>query len=63
MTTANKITIARVALIPVFLVLAYTGHMYWALAVYIIACLSDMADGYIARQDVYKRQSSGWTAP
>lgn len=49
MTTANKITIARVALIPVFLVLAYTGHMYWALAVYIIACLSDMADGYIAR--------------
>ena len=49
MTTANKITIARVALIPVFLALAYTGHMYWALAVYIIACLSDMADGYIAR--------------
>lgn len=49
MTTANKITIARVALIPVFLLLAYTGHMYWALAVYIIACLSDMADGYIAR--------------
>lgn len=49
MTTANKITIARVALIPVFLVLAYTGHMYWALAVYIISCLSDMADGYIAR--------------
>ena len=49
MTTANKITIARVALIHVFLVLAYTGHMYWALAVYIIACLSDMADGYIAR--------------
>lgn len=49
MTTANKITIARVVLIPVFLVLAYSGLMYWALAVYIIACLSDMADGYIAR--------------
>lgn len=49
MTTANKITIARVVLIPVFLVLAYAGLMYWALAVYIIACLSDMADGYIAR--------------
>ena len=48
-TTANKITIARVILIPVFLVLAYTGHMIWALAVYIIACLSDFADGYIAR--------------
>ena len=48
-TTANKITVARVIMIPIFLVLAYTGHMYWALAVYIIACLSDAADGYIAR--------------
>ncbi|MBO5556175.1 MAG: CDP-diacylglycerol--glycerol-3-phosphate 3-phosphatidyltransferase [Oscillospiraceae bacterium] len=49
MTTANKITIFRMVLIPVFLVLAYTGHMYWALAVFLIASLSDMADGYIAR--------------
>ena len=48
-TTANKITMARIALIPVFLVLAYTGHLYWALAVYIIACISDFLDGYIAR--------------
>ncbi len=48
-TTANKITMFRIALIPVFLVLAYTGHLYIALAVYIIACLSDVADGYIAR--------------
>ena len=48
-TTANKITIFRILLIPVFLILAYMGQMGWALAVYIIACLSDMADGYIAR--------------
>ena len=48
-TTANKITMFRIALIPVFLILAYTGHLYVALAVYIIACLSDVADGYIAR--------------
>ena len=48
-TTANKITIFRILLIPVFLILAYMDQRYWALAVYIIACLSDMADGYIAR--------------
>ena len=49
MTTANKITIFRIVLIPVFLVLAYTGHLYCALAAYVLACLSDFADGYIAR--------------
>ena len=48
-TTANKITIFRIILIPVFLVLAYLGQSLAALLVYIIACLSDMADGYIAR--------------
>lgn len=49
MTTANKITIFRVLLIPVFLVLAYADQRYWAFAVFVIASLSDMLDGYIAR--------------
>lgn len=49
MTTANKITIGRIVLIPVFLALAYAGLSYWALAVYVLACLSDAVDGYIAR--------------
>lgn len=48
-TTANKITVFRIIMIPVFLVLAYMGHLKWAFVVYIIACLSDIADGYIAR--------------
>lgn len=48
-TTANKITLARIIMVPIFLVLAYGGNMFGALAVYIIACISDAADGYIAR--------------
>ena len=49
-TTANKITLLRIVLIPIYLLLAYTGQMVWAFAVYVLACLSDMADGYIARR-------------
>jgi len=50
--TANYLTIARVVMIPIFLVLmylAFPGSRYWALGVYIVACLTDWVDGYIAR--------------
>lgn len=49
MNTANKLTMLRVILIPVFLVLAYSQRMYAAFAVYIIACITDFVDGYVAR--------------
>lgn len=50
MNTPNKITIGRIILVPVFMVLLYCDLPYWALAVYIIACLSDFVDGRIARK-------------
>ena len=52
MNTANKLTILRVFLIPVFLLVLYLqvpGANYWALAIFIAASLTDTLDGYIAR--------------
>ncbi len=48
-TTANKITVLRILLIPVFLLFAYADHRIGALIVYLAACVSDFLDGYIAR--------------
>jgi CDP-diacylglycerol--glycerol-3-phosphate 3-phosphatidyltransferase len=57
MTTANKITIARILLVPVFVVelLNFTSsgrewHRLIALAVFLIAAIGDGVDGYIARR-------------
>ena len=56
MTTATKFTLARVLLIPVFLVCMYLAEVYGtvmqyvALAVFAIASLTDLIDGKIARR-------------
>ena len=50
MNLPNKITIGRIILVPVFMLLLYLELPYIALAVYIIACLSDLADGRLARK-------------
>lgn len=50
MNTANKLTLLRVVLIPVFLVLLYLDLRYAALMVFILASITDFVDGYVARR-------------
>ena len=62
MTTANKITIVRILMIPVFVTLAiYYGQsvqrgepLEWqrftAIAIFLVAAISDGLDGYVARR-------------
>ena len=52
MNTANKLTMLRVVLIPVYLILWHIDaawSIYAALAVFVAASLTDLLDGYIAR--------------
>jgi CDP-diacylglycerol--glycerol-3-phosphate 3-phosphatidyltransferase len=68
MTTANKITVVRILMIPVFVTLAiYYGESiqegtpqdwmrFTAIAVFLLAAVSDGLDGYVARR--YNQRSS-----
>lgn len=52
MNTANKLTMLRVILIPVYLILWHLDFAYHniaALVVFLIASVTDFIDGYIAR--------------
>lgn len=49
MNTANKITLLRIVLVPVYVVLMLLDKPIAALIVFILAGLSDSLDGYIAR--------------
>ena len=52
MTTASKITVLRVLMVPVFMIVLLSDipfANYIALAVFIIASVTDFVDGYIAR--------------
>lgn len=53
MTTASKITMVRIAMIPFFIAVAmmdFEGHDYVALAIFAVASLTDSLDGYVARR-------------
>ena len=49
-TIPNVLTMIRLILIPVFVVLFFSGLRKAALAVFVAASLTDMLDGYLARK-------------
>lgn len=49
MNLANKISIIRIFLIPVFIILIKIDYQFVAGIVFIVACATDALDGYIAR--------------
>ena len=53
MSLANKLTLARIVTVPIFLVLmeiVFPHHMTWAAVVFFLATITDLLDGYFARK-------------
>jgi cardiolipin synthase len=50
LNTANQLTILRIVFVPVFIILLAYGEIGWALATFVIAGLTDVLDGIIARR-------------
>ncbi len=53
MNLPNKLTLIRVCMVPLFVVLLLAdipGGDYWACLVFVLACLTDWLDGYLARR-------------
>ena len=49
-TIPNILSMLRLALVPVFLVLIVAGDYVFALVVLVVASLTDLLDGYLARR-------------
>jgi cardiolipin synthase len=49
LTVANQLTLLRMGLAPLLVVLVLSGERIWALIVFVVAGLTDLLDGLIAR--------------
>jgi cardiolipin synthase (CMP-forming) len=63
LTPANQLTILRMLLIPAFVILLLYGYRGWALVTFLVAGLTDMLDGLIARRTGQKTTLGAWLDP
>ena len=63
LTLANQITILRIMLIPAFVLLIVYGHLGAALAVFLLAGITDALDGLIARLTSHPTSLGAWLDP
>jgi cardiolipin synthase len=49
LTVANQLTLLRMALVPLLVTLIVYHEMTWALVVFVVAAVTDLMDGLIAR--------------
>lgn len=63
LNAANQLTILRMLLIPAFVILLLYEHRGWALVVFLLAGLTDLLDGLIARIAGQKTTLGAWLDP
>jgi cardiolipin synthase (CMP-forming) len=63
LTAANQITLLRMLLVPAFISLVVYGFLGWALVVFMVAGLTDMLDGLIARWSGQQSSIGAWLDP
>jgi cardiolipin synthase len=49
-TTANQLTILRIVFVPVFIIVLVYHELAWALGTFVVAGITDVLDGIIARR-------------
>jgi len=63
LTVANQLTLLRMLLIPVFAILLVYGYVGWALVVFVVAAVTDLLDGFIARRSGQPTTLGAWLDP
>jgi cardiolipin synthase (CMP-forming) len=63
LTPANQLTLTRVLLVPVFVILVVYGYLGWALIVFMVAGLTDLFDGLLARTLSRRTALGAWLDP